>query len=188
MTQQGIATDRPVILRWKEPGPLFAADPQQSGLQYLRGLASGEIVPPPVAQVLGITVESAEPGRVRFAMPAPDFLANHLGVLAGGILSTVIDAALGCAVLSAVSAEQDIVTHDLSVDFLRPVAAPGGPVTVDAEVVHLGRNRGLATCRALDADRRLCAVGRSTCLIRPKSWPAPADSSIDTASGPDRNR
>ncbi|MEV0530941.1 PaaI family thioesterase [Kitasatospora sp. NPDC050463] len=168
MTRQESATERSTVLGWREPGPLFAARPEQSGLQYLRGLADGEIVPPPVIQVLGITVESAEPGRVRFTMPAPGFLANHLGVLAGGILATVIDAALASAVLSAVAADQDIVTLDLGVDFLRPVTAPGGPVTVDAEVVHLGRNRGLATCRALDADQRLCAVGRSTCLIRPK--------------------
>ncbi|MFG3223829.1 PaaI family thioesterase [Kitasatospora sp. NPDC048194] len=188
MTRQEIGAERSTILSWRESGLLFADDPQQSGLQYLRGLASGEVLPPPVAQVLGIAVETAEPGRVRFTMPVPGFLANHLGVLAGGILSTVIDAALGCAVLSAVTAEQDIVTLDLGVDFLRPVPAPGGPVTVDAEVVHLGRNRGLATCRALDEDLRLCAVARSTCLIRRKSRPAPADSPLPEEPGSGTNR
>ncbi|MFE7415151.1 PaaI family thioesterase [Streptomyces laurentii] len=156
-------------LQWRDQGPLFATRADATGLAYLRGLVAGEGVAPPVAQVLGIEVVKADPGVVRFTMPVQDHFTNHLGFLAGGILSTVVDAALGCAVLSAVPADKDIVTLDLNVDFLRPVREIAGPVTVDAEVVHLGRNRGLASCRVVDADGRLCAVGKSSCLIRDKA-------------------
>jgi uncharacterized protein (TIGR00369 family) len=159
---------RTVVVEWRDPGPLFATRPMDSGLEYLRGLASGQVVPPPVAQSLGIEVVSADPGKVRFTMPVKDFLINHLGLLAGGIVGTVIDIALGCAVLSAVRPDQDIVTLDLKVEFLRPVAQESGPVTVDAEVVHLGKSRALAMGRASDGEGRLCAVGTSNCLIRPK--------------------
>ncbi|MGV4980911.1 PaaI family thioesterase [Streptomyces sp. NRAIS4] len=56
-------------------------------------------------QAVDITVVRAEPGLVRFAMPVRDHFVNHLGFLAGGILSTVVDAALASAVLSMVTPE-----------------------------------------------------------------------------------
>ncbi|WP_158575824.1 PaaI family thioesterase [Streptomyces corynorhini] len=125
-----------------------------------------------MAQVLGIEVVKADPGTVQFTMPVKNFFTNHLGLLAGGILSTLIDTALGCSILSAVPEDKDIVTLDLNVDFLRPVRDASGLVTVDAEVVHLGRNRGLASCRVVDSEGKLCAVGKSSCLVRSKQRPA----------------
>ena len=158
-----------VELRWEDPGPLFATRPDSSGLDYLRGMADGEVLRPPVAQALGIEVAAADPGKVRFSMPVHAFLINHLGVLAGGIVSTVMDVALGCAALSAIRPDQDIVTVDLRVEFLRPVTAECREVVVDAEVVHLGRNRALSECRATDGAGKLFAVGSGNCLIRPKA-------------------
>lgn len=184
MNPQSTTTARSTTFRWQEPGPLFATRPELSGLQYLQGMLNGDVLPPPVVQALGITLVRAEPGVVRFAMPVPDHLVNHLGFLAGGILSTVVDAALASAVLSVITPDQDIVTLDLNVDFLRPVVVACGSVTVDAEVVHLGRNRGLATCRAVDSNQRVCAIGKSTCLIRPKTLPTDAPSGTVTGIGP----
>ncbi|MEV5878514.1 PaaI family thioesterase [Streptomyces sp. NPDC052101] len=176
MAPQSTTTARSTTFRWQEPGPLFATRPELSGLHYLQGMLNGDVLPPPVIQALGITLVRAEPGLVRFAMPVRDHLVNHLGFLAGGILSTVVDVALASAVLSMVTPDQDIVTLDLNVDFLRPVDGACGSVTVDAEVVHLGRNRGLATCRAVGPNQRVYAIGKSTCLIRPKTPPADAPS------------
>ncbi len=161
-------------IEWRDQGPLFATQPGATGLSYLQGLVSGDIVAPPVAQVLGMDVVKADPGRVQFTMPVQNFFTNHLGLLAGGILSTLIDSALGCSILSAIPEDKDIVTLDLNVDFLRPVREASGLITVDAEIVHLGRNRGLATCRVLDSDGKLCAVGKSSCLVRDKSPAAPS--------------
>jgi uncharacterized protein (TIGR00369 family) len=158
-----------VVLSWRDQGPLFASRPEASGLEYLRAMAAGDVLRPPVAQALGIEVVSADPGKVRFSMPVHAFLMNHLGFLAGGIVSTVMDVALGCAVLSVVRPDQDIVSVDLRVEFLRPVTAAGEEVAVDAEVVHLGRNRALAECRAVDGAGKLVAVGSGNCLIRPKN-------------------
>lgn len=163
-------------IEWQDQGPLFATQASATGLSYLRGLISGDVVAPPVAQALGITVVKADTGNVQFTMPVKSFFTNHLGLLAGGILSTLIDSALGCAILSAIPEDKDIVTLDLNVDFLRPVHEASGRVTVDAEVVHLGRNRGLARCQVVDSDGKLCAVGKSSCLVRSKTPAAkPAD-------------
>jgi uncharacterized protein (TIGR00369 family) len=161
-------TSHSATLAWRDQGPLFATNATLSGLEYLRGLIDGTVVAPPVAQVLGIEVIRADEGSVEFSMPVREYFLNHLGLLAGGILSTVMDTALGCSILAAVKPDDDIVTLDLNVDFLRPVRGTSGPVTVTATVVSLGRSRALATCEATDATGQVCAVGKSSCLIRPK--------------------
>src|SRR5437899_1372850 len=73
MTQDDSPRTRTVAVEWREQGPLFATKAEASGLEYLRALSSGEIVPPPVAQVLGIEVVKVDPGQVRFTMPVKDF-------------------------------------------------------------------------------------------------------------------
>ncbi|MEV6165179.1 PaaI family thioesterase [Streptomyces sp. NPDC052052] len=168
-------------IAWRDQGPLFATQADTTGLSSLRGMVSGDVVAPPVAQVLGIEVVKADPGTVRFTMPVKTFLTNHFGLLAGGILSTVMDSALGWSILSAIPEDKDIVTLDLNVDFLRPVHEASGLVTVDTEVVHLGRNRGMASCRVVDAKGRLCAAGKSSCLIRDKDTADPRTEAAEAA-------
>lgn len=182
MPEEGAPRTHTATLNWQDQGGLFATKSQESGLEYLRGLVSGAVVPPPVAQVLGIEVVKADPGTVRFTMPIQACFANHLGFLAGGILSTVIDSALSCAVLAAITADKDIVTLDLNVDFLRPVNEDSGLLTVDAEVVHLGRHRGLSRCQVTDTAGRLCAVGKNSCLVRAKPDGASRDEATTTAA------
>lgn len=175
MPQESTPGTHTVTLEWRDQGPLFATKSDESGLDYLRALARGEGVAPPVVQVLGINVVKADPGMVQFTMPVEEHFLNHLGGLSGGILSTIIDSALSCAVLAATTPDKDIISLDLHVDFLRAVHKGSGLLTVDAEVVYLGRSRGLATCRMVDSDGRLCAVGKSSCLVRDKPPTASAE-------------
>lgn len=161
------AATRAATLVWQDAdlAELDARSRGISGLEFIRGMIDDQVPRPPVAQALGIVVVSADLGRVHFRMEPQPFMTNHLGVVAGGMLSTALDAALGCAVLTLLPAETDVVSLDLSVDFLRPVLAAGGPVSFFAEVVHSGRRRALAQGRVLDAQERLCVHGRSSCLL-----------------------
>lgn len=157
-----------LTLNWQQQGDLFVTKPDMTGLSYLEGLARGEIVMPPVAQVMGIRVVSARRGAVQFTMTVMEPFFNHLGFLAGGVLATGLDSALGCAVLSVLDADMDIVTLDLNVDFLRAVDPRVKLLVIDAEVSHHGRARGLATGRVTDENGRVYAIGKGNCLIRPK--------------------
>jgi uncharacterized protein (TIGR00369 family) len=139
-----------------------------SGLEFIRGMIGDDVPRPPVAQALGIEVVSADVGQVEFRLVSQTFMTNHLGVVAGGILATALDAAMGCAVLTTLPVEQDIVTLDLGLDFLRPVTSAGGPASITAQVVHAGSRRALAHGQVHDAAGRLCATGRSGCLVVPK--------------------
>lgn len=139
-----------------------------TGLEFIRGMIDDSVPRPPVAQALGIEVVEVGPGTVTFRLAPAPYMTNHLGIVAGGILATALDAALGCAVLTTLPLDRDIVTLDLSVDFLAPVRSNGGPVSFIARTVHLGSRRALAHGEVLDDSGRLCATGRSSCLVTAK--------------------
>ena len=142
----------------------------RTGLAFVQDMVGDRLARPPVAQALGVHVLSAEPGRVRFGLDVRPWMVNHLGVVAGGLLGTALDIALGCAALTTQAADSDIVTLDLDVDFLRPVLAGASDqrLPVEAQVVHDGRRRVLAIGELFDTQGRLCVTGRSSCLVQSK--------------------
>ena len=157
---------RSATLRWTVPGGGYAGSRTLSGLDCLRGWRDGSLTMPPVGQVLGVQFGEIEHGRLTLTMPLRDFMTNDWGVVLGGMVASALDVALGCVVMTVVPAECDVASLDLRVEFLRPVR--DGSVVVEAECVHVDRHRTLAIARLTTPDGRLCAVGTSSGLIRPK--------------------
>ena len=58
-------------------------------------------------------------GHSTFTMPASPWFANSTGLISGGLLATIGDAALGSVVHSGVEAGQVMTTPELSLTFLR---------------------------------------------------------------------
>jgi uncharacterized protein (TIGR00369 family) len=139
-----------------------------SGLELLQGLQARGPSAVGVANLLGMDIEAVEPGRVSFTLHTrPDF-ANPGGTLHGGITATLLDSAMGCAVLSGLPPELAFTTVDLSVTFLRPVRLDGAELHASGEIVHLGRRIATAKGRVTDGADRLIATGTTTCqILRP---------------------
>ena len=97
-------------------------------------MAAGELPPPPIMATLGFTDFRPEPGRVVVEMPAAEFHYNPLGGVHGGVISTLLDTAAGCAVHSTLAVGEGYTSLDLTVKFLRPV-------TVDSGAAHLRGHR-----------------------------------------------
>lgn len=139
---------------------------QQDGLQQLRELFAhdgGRKVG--VSALLGMTMESLEAGRVVFALtPRPDF-GNTLGTVHGGILSTLLDSAMGCAVHASLPPGGGYTTLELKVNFVRPAQTDGDRLVCEGTVVHLGRRVATAEGRITDQAGRLVAHGTTTCMI-----------------------
>src|SRR5579871_4754444 len=69
-------------------------------LDQLRGMARGDVPPPPVAKLVGLRLVSIDLGRSVFELDAGPEHANPMGTLHGGILCDLADAALGTAMAS----------------------------------------------------------------------------------------
>jgi uncharacterized protein (TIGR00369 family) len=138
-----------------------------TGLQLLEGIRAGTISPPGFAVLLDLTLEQVEEGFVTFAMTPGEAHLNPLGTVHGGLLATMLDSAMGCAVQSVLPAGSSYTTLQLDVKYVRSPQLGSGPIVAEGSVVHSGRRTATAEGRVLDSGGRLCAHATTTCLVLP---------------------
>jgi uncharacterized protein (TIGR00369 family) len=152
---------------WEDPLPAAHAATEMAGLDYLRAILAGTLPPPPLMHTLDIRVESVESGVVVFALTPAEFHYNPIGSVHGGVYSTLLDSAAGCAVHSLLPAGTGYTSQDLSVRFLGGIRVGTGPVRCTGTVRHLGRRTALAEAALTTAAGKLLATATSSCLILP---------------------
>ncbi len=150
---------------WQDPMIGAAAAMSMSGLEYLRAIATRELPTPPVALLLGMDVVSVDPGRAVFTLEPGEHLYNPIGSVHGGMLATVLDSALGCAVQSMLPAGVGYTTVDLNVTYLRAATRDTGRLTCEGEVIHSGRKIATSRGQIVDEKGRRYATATTTCLI-----------------------
>jgi uncharacterized protein (TIGR00369 family) len=116
---------------------------------------------------LGIEVEAAGEGWVRLRVPLRDELRNAAGApVHGGVLATLVDAAIGGALGtygSAAAGGVDQATLDLNVSFVG--AARGDGLLAEGRIIRRGRTIAFGETRVTDAAGNLVALGRATYMI-----------------------
>lgn len=138
----------------------------RSGLELMRAIASGDAPPPPVAILLGFDIDRVDEGNVVFSMDPRDEHTNPLGTVHGGIITTLLDSAMGCAVHTTLPPGGMYTTLELKVNFLRPVFGGGARLLAEGTVLHRGGTAVLAEATILeDGTGRKVAHATSTCLI-----------------------
>lgn len=157
--------ERRRVVTWDDPVASLKAARGLGGIDVLRAIEDGDIPPPPVAQLLGLEIDQVSEGLVTFAFEPAEYHYNPLGSVHGGILTTVLDSAMGCAVHSRLRAGLVYATLELKVNFLRPVRVTTGRVRGEGKVVHLGGRVATAEAHLVDEDGGLYAHATSTCLI-----------------------
>jgi uncharacterized protein (TIGR00369 family) len=122
---------------------------------------------PPVAaaDLLGMRPVVVEHGTVTFACEADPRFANPMGTVHGGIIATLLDSALGCAVQTVLPDGSGYTTLSLEVKYLRPVALDAGELRATGTVVHAGRRQATAEARLTDAAGRILATATTTGLV-----------------------
>jgi uncharacterized protein (TIGR00369 family) len=111
-------------------------------------------------RMLGIEIDSVEPGRARLSVEVRKELKQLQGVMHGGAIASLIDTAVAFAIVGASEPEDRFTTVEMKVNYLRPIS--GGRVTADARLIKDGRRIIVADCDVFDADGRLAAKGLLT--------------------------
>lgn len=148
---------REATFRWSDPKQIAMACAQRSGLDAMRAIASGEIPPPPIAAVLSMRIPVIEDGEIVFTMPAAEFLCNPAATIHGGIIATLLDTVMTCAVYTKLPVGKTCTTVDINVRFVRPIAPDGSEIVARGRVLHAGRTRATAEASATDRDGKLYA-------------------------------
>lgn len=165
-----LQTSRTRVISWEDPTAAVQTGKTISGIAYLKALQAGELPPPPFAVLLGIWITEVSEGRVVFAAEPAEYHYNPLGTVHGGVIATLLDSALGCAVQSMLPAGTSYTTLELKVNYLRPVTAKTGIVYCEGKIIHLGGRIATAEGRLTGAGGKLYAHGTTTCIIlRPSS-------------------
>lgn len=114
---------------------------------------------------LGVREEVGEDGRARLEFNAGQRHLNPAGTVHGGVLSTLVDTAMGLAARSTTGEAEVPATSQLTVAFLR--AGHEGPLVATAEVRKQGEH--LLLCEAdveQDGETLVHAVGTFAVLQR----------------------
>lgn len=136
-----------------------------SGLEVLRAIARGDLPLPPAHTLTGITGIEFERGFAAFVLEPESRHYNPMGVVHGGILSMILDSAMGCAVYSTLPPGVSYTTVDLHVTFVRPVTAESGQLRAEGRALHTGNRVATSEGRLVDATGRLVAHGVETCFV-----------------------
>jgi uncharacterized protein (TIGR00369 family) len=154
-------------VRWHDPMVGAAAGRSLAGLDYLNAMLAGELPPPPISATLGFTLGSVATGEVSFVGTPDESVYNPIGVVHGGLVCTLLDSVIGCAVHSTLPAGVGYTSIGLTVNYLRPVTADSGALTAVGRVTKPGRRVAFADGEVRDAAGRLVATATGSCLIMP---------------------
>jgi uncharacterized protein (TIGR00369 family) len=150
---------------WNDPMVGANAARTMSGIDYLRAIEAGEIPPPPIAKLLGFRLQRVDSGHAVFELEPAEYHYNPIGMVHGGVASTVLDSAMGCAVHSTLPAGTGYSTVELKVNFIRPLSTRTGTLRCEASVIHTGGRIATAEGKLVDKDGKLYAQGTTTCII-----------------------
>ena len=120
----------------------------------------------PFDELIGTEWISDDPDRARVRVEVREQLLQPIGLLHGGVYSTLVESVCSRATAIAVGRERkQAMGQSLDISFLRPLTA--GTLTVDARARHRGSTTWVWEAEATDAEGRLCALARMTIAVRP---------------------
>jgi uncharacterized protein (TIGR00369 family) len=157
--------ERTRTITWHDPAEAASLSDGLNGLEILHRITSGLIPAPPAAELVGFAPTYVMPGRVVFAYEPREEHYNALGAVHGGILTTVLDTVMGCAVHSRLDVGVAPVTIELKTSFVHPVTLDSGLLRAEGTVVHPGSRVATAQARLEGEDGTLYAHASSSWLI-----------------------
>jgi len=197
MAPDRLTPERPSVASSSDPAPyLMPAEGEVEGqafwdstpgIEVMRRYVSGAFVPP-VFRFFGMRGIAVSDGEMTIAMPASPWLTTALGVIYGGALALLADAAITTATATTLPPATAFSPLDLKVNFLRPVVPHRGELMARARVVHRGRTIAVVTCEIINAERKTVAMATASVLILPgRPWDRPVyveDEVTSTAASP----
>ena len=151
---------------WEDPFTVMRFAPGKTGLELLHAISEGRLPPPPIANLMGFSIMSADEGRVVFEGEPGEYLYNPIGVIHGGFAMTLLDSAMGCAIHSTLGVGERYTTLEGKTNFVRPITIDTGRVRCEGVVLHRGGTVGTAEGKLFAIGTgKLLAHGTTTCLI-----------------------
>lgn len=116
--------------------------------------------------LLGTEWLDDDPEHARVRIAVRDDLRQPVGLLHGGVMSSLVESVCSRATALAVLDEgMAAMGQSIGVSFIRPITE--GHAEVRAKARHRGRTTWVWDAEVLDAEERLCALAQMTIAVRP---------------------
>ncbi|HEY5052389.1 MAG TPA: PaaI family thioesterase [Solirubrobacterales bacterium] len=107
-----------------------------------------------------------DPDHARVRIDLRDELRQPVGLMHGGVMSTLVESVCSRATaLAVMDAGMMAMGQSISVSFIRPVTEGGAEVSAHAR--HRGRTTWVWEAEVRDDQDRLCALAQMTIAVRP---------------------
>ncbi len=117
-------------------------------------------------QLVGTEWLDDDPDHARVRVELRDELRQPVGLLHGGVMSTLVESICSRATaLSVLDEGMAAMGQSISVSFIRPVTAGGVEVTARAR--HRGRTTWIWEAEVRNDGGKLCALAQMTIAVRP---------------------
>jgi uncharacterized protein (TIGR00369 family) len=137
-----------------------------SNLESLRRGMVGEGPRAGWRETIGARIAEVEPGRVAVELEVHAGHRHEGGVVQGGIITQIADAAMGMSLMTRQDEGMSNTTIELKINFLRPVV--DGRLRAVGRVVDMRRTLLFSEADVIDQDGRLVARASCTCLAIPR--------------------
>jgi uncharacterized protein (TIGR00369 family) len=136
-----------------------------SGIEALEAIRDGRVAPPPISQHFNFDITKISEGEVSFTCTPDESAYNPIGMVHGGLVCTLLDTVIGCAVHSSLPAGVAYTSIELKVNYLRPVYGDNGDLTARGWVTKPGRRVAFAEGEVLNQQGKVLATASGTCLV-----------------------
>ena len=153
------------VVSWHDPMTIQATVASMSGLAYWRAVGDGRFPPPPIAELVRMTLVDVENGRIAFSCTPDGSMYNPLGMVHGGLACTLLDTATGCALHTTLPEGVGYTSIEIKVNYLKAITTASAPLTAVGTVVKAGSRVGFTEASLTDASGALVATATSTLLV-----------------------
>jgi uncharacterized protein (TIGR00369 family) len=117
-------------------------------------------------ETLGARITESEPGRVVLELEAGPQHRHGGGVVQGGVITQIADAAMGMSLATLQEDGMWNTTIELKINFIRPVVS--GRIQAVGRVVEMRQTLLFSEADVVDEKGRLVARASSTCMPVPE--------------------
>jgi 1,4-dihydroxy-2-naphthoyl-CoA hydrolase len=129
-------------------------------------MSEPDLVASPFDVLIGTEWLDDDPGRARARIRMRDDLRQPVGLLHGGVISTLVESVCSRSTALAVHPEGMMAMgQSIDITFLRPTTE--GHVEVEARARHRGRTTWVWDAEVCNSEGKLCALARMTVVVRP---------------------
>lgn len=149
---------------WHDPQVVAAAARGLSGREFLARVVAGEYRAP-IQDTLELDLAAIGDGAAEYRLTPQEFHFNPAGTLHGGVMATIVDSAMCCAIWTTLPAGVGVTTMELKIGLLRAVTRESGTLVCRGSLIQAGQRSAAAEARVHDAAGRICAYASTTCMI-----------------------